>query len=148
MVVDEVVAAVDAVGRQAVSSVVGQLLGSVPAMATLSTVQALGPLRNVIFPVPTPTEFLSWCAALALLQPPFMMDKRISRVQFQVPQGASFVKPDAGLNGDAEASGPDVPAPHPPPLPGGCGGLGWGAECKQGIDDGACNCSWNTSLTG
>ncbi len=45
------------------------------------------------------------------------MDKRISRVQFQVPQGASFVKPDAGLNGDAEASGPDVPAPHPPPPP-------------------------------
>ena len=57
---DEAVAALDAVGRQAVSTVVGQLLGSVPAMATLSTVSALGPFRSVVFPLPTPVDFLSW----------------------------------------------------------------------------------------
>ena len=60
VVVDEAVAALDAVGRQAVSTVVGQLLGSVPAMATLSTVSALGPFRSVLFPLPTPFDFLSW----------------------------------------------------------------------------------------
>ncbi|KAK9866008.1 hypothetical protein WJX84_009124 [Apatococcus fuscideae] len=69
VVVDEAVAALDAVGRQAVSTVVGQLLGSVPAMATLSTVSALGPFRSVVFPLPTPVDFLSWLQPIVKVTP-------------------------------------------------------------------------------
>ena len=57
--VEESVAAVDAVGREVLSQVSTSVLGSVPAMATLSFFEALGPLRPFILPVPTPLEVLS-----------------------------------------------------------------------------------------
>lgn len=55
----ESVAAVDAVGREVASQASRLVLGSVPAMATLSFVEALGPLRPFIIPLPTPLEVLS-----------------------------------------------------------------------------------------
>ncbi|MEW5303771.1 MAG: hypothetical protein WDW36_006430 [Sanguina aurantia] len=57
--VEEMVAAVDAVGRNSISQVVRGLLGSLPATLTTSTVNAMGPLRSVLLPVPTPVELLS-----------------------------------------------------------------------------------------
>ena len=57
--VEESVAAVDAIGREVLSQVSSSVLGSVPAMATLSFFEALGPLRPFILPVPTPLEVLS-----------------------------------------------------------------------------------------
>lgn len=60
--VAESVAAVDAVGRELVS----QVVGSVPAMATLSLVESLGPFRPLVLPVTTPLIVLSRLVA----QPP------------------------------------------------------------------------------
>ena len=56
---EESVAAVDAIGRELASQVSRAVLGSVPAMVSLSFVRALGPLRPFILPVPTPLEVLS-----------------------------------------------------------------------------------------
>lgn len=69
--VSESVAAVDAIGRELASQVSRGVLGSVPAVATLSFVEALGPLRPFVLPVVTLPELLSrcntpskWCLAL------------------------------------------------------------------------------------
>ena len=62
--VAESVAAVDAIGREVASQASRLVLGSLPAMATMSFVEALGPLRPFIIPLPTPLEVLSRCASL------------------------------------------------------------------------------------
>jgi len=56
--VDELVAGADAIGREAVSEVCRVILGTPPALATFGTLQALGPLRLVLAPFPTPFEVL------------------------------------------------------------------------------------------
>ncbi|KAA6425975.1 MAG: eyespot assembly ABC1 kinase family [Trebouxia sp. A1-2] len=58
LLVDELVAGADAVGREAVSEVCRVVLGTPPALATFGTLQALGPLRLVLAPFPTPFEVL------------------------------------------------------------------------------------------
>lgn len=57
--VAESVAAVDAIGRELASQVSKGVLGSGPAMTTLSFVEALGPLRPFVLPLMTPLELLS-----------------------------------------------------------------------------------------
>jgi aarF domain-containing kinase len=59
VLVDELVAAVDALGREVLSQGFRRVLGSVPAVATLTTLEALGPLRPVLVPLPTPLEVMS-----------------------------------------------------------------------------------------
>ena len=58
---DELVAGADAVGREAVSELCRVVLGTPPALATFGTLQALGPLRLVLAPFPTPFEVLYRC---------------------------------------------------------------------------------------
>ena len=58
LLVDELVAGADAVGREAVSEVCRTVLGTPPALATFGTLQALGPLRSLLAPFPTPFEVL------------------------------------------------------------------------------------------
>jgi len=62
--VDELVAGADAVGREAVSEVCRVVLGTPPALATFGTLQALGPLRLVLAPFPTPFELIYRCRQL------------------------------------------------------------------------------------
>lgn len=57
--VAESVAAVDAIGREFASQFSKVVLGSVPAVATLSFVEALGPLRPFVLPIVTLPELLS-----------------------------------------------------------------------------------------
>ena len=70
---DELVAGADAIGREAVSEVCRVILGTPPALATFGTLQALGPLRLVLAPFPTPFEVLYRCrhrlSVLLLLLP-------------------------------------------------------------------------------
>ncbi len=61
---DELVAGADAVGREAVSEVCRVVLGTPPALATFGTLQALGPLRLVLAPFPTPFELIYRCRQL------------------------------------------------------------------------------------
>ncbi len=54
----------DALSRDALSRLVGGLLLSGPAAAAQRGVQALGPLRPVLLPLPTPVEVLDrWAHA-------------------------------------------------------------------------------------
>ena len=55
---DELVAGADAVAREAISELCRTVLGTPPALATFGTLQALGPLRVLLAPFPTPFEVL------------------------------------------------------------------------------------------
>lgn len=59
LLVDELVAAVDAMSREALSQVFAMYLGSLPATATFRAVEALGPFRTFLFPFLTPAELVA-----------------------------------------------------------------------------------------
>eukprot|EP00803_Ostreobium_quekettii_P004083 evm.model.scf_1104EXC.1 EVM.evm.TU.scf_1104EXC.1 scf_1104EXC:11822-28756(-) len=59
LLVDELVAAVDALSREASSRLFASYLGSLPATATFRAVEALGPLRSFVFPFITPAEVIA-----------------------------------------------------------------------------------------
>lgn len=56
---NEMVVAVDALSREVLGEVFRGVLGSGPALASMSTVAALGPLRSFLLPLPTPIELIS-----------------------------------------------------------------------------------------
>ena len=58
LLVEEMVAATDALSREALSRLAGAYMGSIPAMLSLRTLEALGPFRTVFFPFLTPTEIV------------------------------------------------------------------------------------------
>lgn len=58
LLVDELVAGADAVAREGISELCRTVLGTPPALATFGTLQALGPLRILLAPFPTPFEVL------------------------------------------------------------------------------------------
>ena len=58
LVVDELVAAVDALSREAVGEAFSMVLSSATTIATLQSVEALGPLRAMFMPVPMPVDML------------------------------------------------------------------------------------------
>eukprot|EP00879_Flechtneria_rotunda_P002659 GHRR01002863.1.p1 GENE.GHRR01002863.1~~GHRR01002863.1.p1 ORF type:complete len:1118 (+),score=442.23 GHRR01002863.1:702-4055(+) len=69
LLVDELVVAADALSREAASEVLRLLLGSAPAVLALSGLEALGPLRPLVLPFPTPLELLDRLApAVALTE--------------------------------------------------------------------------------
>ena len=70
---DEMVAAVDALSREALSRLVTSLLGSLPALAVGTTMSALGPLRGLLLPVPTPFEILTRWGLASLHRPGLML---------------------------------------------------------------------------
>ncbi len=59
LLVDEMVAAVDAMSRELLSDLLRQFLSSLPATLTMSALEALGPLRTVLLPMPTGVEVLA-----------------------------------------------------------------------------------------
>lgn len=65
VVVEEAVAAVDAAGREALSEFCSWILGAPATAAALAGLRAMGPLRPLLLPLPTPLELLSrWVHAL------------------------------------------------------------------------------------
>lgn len=56
LLVDEMVAAVDAMSKESLSQLFATFLGSVPVAASIRTMDALGPLRPILFPLLTPGE--------------------------------------------------------------------------------------------
>lgn len=58
LIVDEMVAAADAFSRENLSRISGAYLESLPALLNMRTIEALGPLRPLVFPFLTPTEFV------------------------------------------------------------------------------------------
>ncbi|GAB4820396.1 hypothetical protein N2152v2_007442 [Parachlorella kessleri] len=59
LLVEQAVATADAASRQLAAAVLGRLLGSAPALAGLSALEALGPWRVLLAPLPTPLELLN-----------------------------------------------------------------------------------------
>ncbi|KAF8071031.1 aarF domain-containing protein kinase [Scenedesmus sp. PABB004] len=69
LLVEELVAAADALSREALSGTLRAVLGSAPVAVALSSVEALGPLRPVLLPLTTPLELLSRLAPAVALTP-------------------------------------------------------------------------------
>jgi aarF domain-containing kinase len=59
LMVDEMVAAVDAMSREALGEALRLTLASSAAVTALRSVEALGPLRGMLFPMPLPLNFLA-----------------------------------------------------------------------------------------
>jgi aarF domain-containing kinase len=74
LLVGEAAAYVDAGVRQLASQLIGQLLGSAPAVLSATATQALGPWRPLLLPFPTPVEQLGW---LAPVMQPSESDRKV-----------------------------------------------------------------------
>ncbi len=61
LLVEELVSAVDVLSREALSEVTRRVMGSVAAATERRAREALGPLRPLVIPLPTPFEVLSRC---------------------------------------------------------------------------------------
>ena len=83
---DELVAGADAVGREAVSEVCRAVLGTPPALATLGYLQALGPLRLVLAPFPTPFEVLYRYCSVSFCIAGFAMQLSIGPLSYKAHQ--------------------------------------------------------------
>lgn len=59
LLVEELAAAVDVLSREALNELARRLLGSVAAVTEQRAREALGPLRPLVIPLPTPFEVLS-----------------------------------------------------------------------------------------
>ncbi|KAG1653988.1 hypothetical protein FOA52_007181 [Chlamydomonas sp. UWO 241] len=59
LIVEELVAATDAMSREALGEAFRMVMGSATAVSTLRGMEALGPLRAMLLPIPLPMEFLS-----------------------------------------------------------------------------------------
>lgn len=62
LLVEELAAAVDVLSREALNELARRLLGSVAAVTEQRAREALGPLRPLVIPLPTPFELLSRCS--------------------------------------------------------------------------------------
>ncbi|GAX83432.1 hypothetical protein CEUSTIGMA_g10857.t1 [Chlamydomonas eustigma] len=58
LIVEELVAVIDAMSREALSEALRLVLGSATAVTALRSVEALGPLRAMLLPLPLPMEML------------------------------------------------------------------------------------------
>ncbi|GAX76281.1 hypothetical protein CEUSTIGMA_g3726.t1 [Chlamydomonas eustigma] len=59
LLVEEAVAAVDALSKSAIYSILQSLLSSAPAALASNSMTSLGPFRGIFSPIPTPVELLS-----------------------------------------------------------------------------------------
>lgn len=59
LIVEEMVAAVDAMSREALGEALRLVMSSAGAVTALRSVEALGPLRSMLMPLPLPLEVLS-----------------------------------------------------------------------------------------
>lgn len=67
LIVEELVAAVDAMSREALGEALRLVLSSAGAVTALRSVEALGPLRSMLMPLPLPLEVLSAMAPTVTL---------------------------------------------------------------------------------
>jgi aarF domain-containing kinase len=58
LIVEELVAVIDAMSREALSEALRLVMGSATAVTALRSVEALGPLRAMLMPLPLPLEML------------------------------------------------------------------------------------------
>ena len=67
LVVEEMVAAVDALSREALGEALKMALSSAATVSTVRSIEALGPLRAMILPMPLPVSLLSdWGSRVTL----------------------------------------------------------------------------------
>lgn len=110
LIADELVAAVDAMSREAVNEALRVLLGSTASMAALRGAEVLGPLRSMFLPLPLPAEVLmSLQPAVALSDEDRQtLDSLRVLMQLVSPESSSGVggRMGPGLVGEVAAGAP------------------------------------------
>jgi aarF domain-containing kinase len=86
LLVEELVAATDALSREALSETLRLLLGSAPVALAMSNLEALGPLRPLLLPFTTPLELLSRLAPAVAVTPEDEEALAVVRGIFQLVQ--------------------------------------------------------------
>eukprot|EP00775_Hariotina_reticulata_P007498 gene7498-7708_t len=102
LLVEELVAATDALSREALSGTLRLLLGSAPVALAMSSLEALGPLRPLLLPFTTPLEVLSRLAPAVAVTPEDEEALAVVRGIFQLVQ-------QMGSSGSVSTNGSMVP---------------------------------------
>jgi len=109
LLVEELVAAVDALSREALSDTLRLVLGSAPVALALSSLEAAGPLRPLLLPFTGPLELLARLAPAVALTPEDEEALGVVRGIFQLVQrlqpadggsssgGGGYSNPAAGM---------------------------------------------------
>jgi aarF domain-containing kinase len=108
LLVEELVAAVDALSREALSETLRLVLGSAPVALAMSSLEAAGPLRPLLLPFTGPLELLARLAPAVALTPEdeealgvvrgiFQLVQRLQPGAADAAQGSSYSNPAAGI---------------------------------------------------
>jgi aarF domain-containing kinase len=73
IMVDEAVAAIDAMSREAMGEALRIIVGGTSALAAARGAEALGPLRSLLMPLPLPTALLSSLQPAVSVAVPFQV---------------------------------------------------------------------------
>ncbi|GLC37542.1 hypothetical protein PLESTM_000600400 [Pleodorina starrii] len=99
LIVEELVAAVDAMSREALGEALRLVLSSAGAVTALRSVEALGPLRSMLMPLPLPLEVLSAMAPTVTLTPEDRQALAMVRTLLDLVQPSIARLPDVAANG-------------------------------------------------
>lgn len=109
LLVEELVAAADALSREALSETLRLVLGSAPVAVALSSMEAAGPLRPLLLPLTGPLELMSRLAPAVALTPEDEEALGVVRGIFQLvqrlqPAEAAAAVSNGGSNGGYSSS--------------------------------------------
>eukprot|EP00878_Enallax_costatus_P013271 GHUV01013874.1.p1 GENE.GHUV01013874.1~~GHUV01013874.1.p1 ORF type:complete len:1255 (+),score=498.10 GHUV01013874.1:389-4153(+) len=110
LLVEELVAAADALSREALSDTLRRVLGSAPAVVAMSSLEALGPLRPLLVPFVTPLELLSRLAPAVALTAEDEEALGVVRGIFQLVQRAQVTNSSTAWGADSSSSSYYSPA--------------------------------------
>jgi aarF domain-containing kinase len=108
LLVEELVAAVDALSREALSEILRLVLGSAPVALAMSSLEAAGPLRPLLLPFTGPLELMARLApavaltpedeeALSVVRGIFQLVQRLQPSAADAAQGSTYNNPAAGI---------------------------------------------------
>ncbi|KAG2484763.1 hypothetical protein HYH03_016417 [Edaphochlamys debaryana] len=98
LIVEEMVAAVDAMSREAMGEALRLVLSSAGAVTALRSVEALGPLRSMLMPLPLPLEVLSAMAPTVTLTAEDRQALAMVRTILDLLQPSMSRLPDVAVN--------------------------------------------------
>ncbi|KAG2454550.1 hypothetical protein HYH02_000395 [Chlamydomonas schloesseri] len=99
LIVEEMVAAVDAMSREALGEALRLVMSSAGAVTALRSVEALGPLRSMLMPLPLPLEVLSAMAPNVTLTAEDRQALAMVRTLLDLLQPSMSRLPDVAANG-------------------------------------------------
>jgi len=116
LIVEELVAATDAMSREALSESLRMVVGSASAMSALRGMEALGPLRAMLLPIPLPMELLTSMEPTVRLTQEDRAALATVRAVLDLLQSSAVGLPNAAAAGTRAVRAASEVMPHLPEL--------------------------------